>query len=90
MLTLQSAARMRSLADIEPFEIVRIERILFDTLKDLCHGIGLAEGDVVSCRRASRAVLLLETAERRTLIIDCDWARFIQVSVQDADHFAGA
>jgi hypothetical protein len=71
------------LADIEPCQTVRIVRILFDTLKDLYYGIGIAEGDVLHCRRASRAALVLETSEHRTLVLDSDWARFVQVDIVD-------
>jgi hypothetical protein len=67
------------LADVKTAQTVRIECILFDSLKDLCYGVGLAEGDVIRCRRASRSALVLETAEHRTLIFDSDWARFVQV-----------
>jgi len=73
----------RSLAEVQPDQLVRIEHILFDTLKDLCHGIGIVEGDVLRCRRTSRAVVLLETLAGRTIILDGDWARFVQVRVVD-------
>lgn len=69
-----------SLAGVCDGETVRIERILFDTLRDLCHDVGLAEGDVVHCRHNSNAVLLLGTDEGRTIILDSDWARFIQAA----------
>jgi hypothetical protein len=69
----------RSLAEVEPDEVFRIEHILFDTLPDRCGGMGIAEGDVLRCRRTSRALVLLETNDGRTLIMDGDWAPFIQV-----------
>jgi len=47
----------------------------------LCNDIGIAEGDVVRCRRTSRAVILLETTPGRTVILDSDWARFVAFSV---------
>ncbi len=71
---------VRSLADVGPSETVRIERILFHTLQDLCYGLGLEVGDVVRCRRATRSILVLETETGRTIIVDTDWARFVEVS----------
>jgi hypothetical protein len=79
MLTLPSDPLVRSLAEVRPNDLIRVEHILFDSLREECHGIGIAEGDVLRCRRSSRAVLLLETSAGRTLILDSDWARFIQV-----------
>jgi hypothetical protein len=76
--------QLRSLAEIRPGESVRIEHILFDMLKDLCSGIGIAEGDVVRCRRTSNAVILLETSTGRTVILDGDWARFVEVRLLGA------
>jgi hypothetical protein len=77
-------SRKRSLAEVQPDQLVRVEHILFDMLKDLCHGIGIVEGDVLRCRRSSRAVVLLETAAHRTVIMDGDWARFVQICVLDS------
>jgi hypothetical protein len=73
--------RRHSLAEIQPEQLFRIEHILFDMLKDLCHGLGIIEGDVLRCRRTSRSVVLLETLDGRTIILDADWARFVQVRV---------
>jgi hypothetical protein len=72
-----------SLASIRDGEKVRIERILFDKLKDLCYSLGIEEGKVVRCRHNTRAVLLLETGAARTIIIDQDWARFVQVLIKE-------
>jgi hypothetical protein len=85
--------RARCLAEVGPSETVRVERILFHLLKDLCYDLGLEEGDVLRCRRASRAFLVLETAAGRTIIMEMDWARFIEVSLANfapVQEFANA
>jgi hypothetical protein len=85
--------RARCLAEVGPSETVRVERILFHLLKDLCYDLGLEEGDVLRCRRASHAFLVLETAAGKTIIMEMDWARFIEVSpasVAPIPEFANA
>jgi hypothetical protein len=82
MIAPDRSARM-SLAAVRDGEKVRIERILFDKLKDVCHSLGIEEGKTVRCRRNARAVLLLETGGARTIIIDQDWARFVQVLMKE-------
>lgn len=69
----------RSLADIRPNERVSIKHVLFGTLKVLCGDLGLHEGAEVRCRRATRSVLVLENERGRTVILDQDWARFVEV-----------
>ena len=76
--------RARSLAGVRPSERVRVDQILYGILRDLCHDIGLHEGDTVLCRSASSACLVLESDEHRRLVIDPDWARFISVSACDS------
>jgi hypothetical protein len=77
-----SSTRM-SLAAVRDGEKVQIDRILFDKLKNLCYNLGIEEGKVVRCRHNTRAVLLLETGASRTIIIDQDWARFVQVLTKE-------
>lgn len=69
-----------SLAEIRPHETVQIQTILFDTLKELCSGLGVGEGDVLCCLRTSASVLLLQTAAGRKVLVETDWARFIAVT----------
>lgn len=71
---------LRSLAEIRPADTVQIRTILFGTLKDLCYGLGIAEGDVVCCVRTSPGVLLLRTGSGRKVLFEMDWARFIAVT----------
>ncbi len=71
---------VRSLAATRTGDVVLIRRILFGTLRSLCRDLGVREGDVVHCRSGSASHLLLDTAAGRTVPIDRDWARFIQVS----------
>lgn len=73
----------RWLAQALPNETVRIERMLFKVLRDLCTGLGVAEGDVVRCKTVSESIVLLETEKGRTIVIDQDWARFIEVGPPD-------
>lgn len=58
---------------------MEIRRILFDVLRDLCADLGVQEGDVVRCRANTPSHLLLETAGGRTVALEQDWARFIQI-----------
>jgi hypothetical protein len=74
----------RWLAQALPDETIRIERMLFQVLRDLCSGLGVAEGDVVRCRTVSGTVVLLEDLGGRTIVIDQEWARFIEVRSADS------
>jgi hypothetical protein len=69
----------RSLAAIDTGEAVEIRRILFDVLRGLCADLGVQEGDVVRCRANTSSHLLLETPTGRTVALERDWARFVQV-----------
>jgi hypothetical protein len=68
-----------SLSEVRPHDSIRIERILYESLRDRCAGIGLHEGDQLRCRQTSSLYLLLETETGRSLMLDQDWARFIRV-----------
>jgi len=74
----------RSLAAVDTGEIVEIRRILFDVLRGLCADLGVREGDVVRCRANTPSHLLLETAAGRTVALERDWARFIQIDARPA------
>lgn len=76
----------RSLAGVRPSERVRVDQILYGILRDVCHDIGLHEGDTVLCRSTSTSCLVLESEQHRRLVIDPDWARFISVSVCDPER----
>lgn len=80
----------RWLAQALPDETVRIERMLFKVLRDLCIGLGVVEGDVVRCRTVTESIVLLETPGGRTIVIDQDWARFIEVGPVDGASVAPA
>jgi Fe2+ transport system protein FeoA len=79
MVSLAEREQTRSLADIATNENVRIRSILFGMLRDLCRQLGLQEGDEVLCRKASPSVLILR-ARDRTVVLERDLARFIEVS----------
>jgi hypothetical protein len=57
-----------------------IRRILFGTLRTLCADLGVFEGDVVSCRAGTATHLVLRTETGRTIPLDREWSRFIQIS----------
>lgn len=78
----------RSLAEIRPDERVRVQLILYGILRDLCDGVGLHEGDCVTCRSVSKEHLVLESERRRHIMIDQEWACFISVC-SEADCKAG-
>ena len=69
----------RSLAEIETNENVCIRSILFGMLRELCRDLGIQEGDEVLCRKAAPSVLILRTRDR-TVVLERDLARFIEVS----------
>jgi hypothetical protein len=71
---------VRSLAAASAGESVQIRRILFGALRSLCADLGVREGDVVQCRAGTATHLLLDTPEGRTVTLERDWARFIQVA----------
>jgi hypothetical protein len=71
---------LTSLAGIRAGDVVEVRAILFDSLRAQCSALGYAEGTVVRCRSAGRASLLLVTPDGRTVPVDRDAARFIQVS----------
>lgn len=71
---------VRSLATIAVGEAVEIRRVLFGAVRLLCTDLGFGEGDVVRCRLDTPGYLLLETTAGRTVVLERDWARFIQVS----------
>lgn len=73
---------VHSLAAARAGDVVVIRRILFGALRALCADLGLLEGDVVFCRAGTATHLVLRTAKDRTIPLDRDWARFIQVSSQ--------
>jgi hypothetical protein len=79
MNTTRAGEAVRSLAHIEPRQHVRIRSILFSTLREFCRDIGLHEGDEVVCRRASATILVLRAANGRTVLLERDRARFIEV-----------
>lgn len=60
-------------------EAVRIQRILFDSLRSLCEDLGIHEGDVLHCRAATPALLLLDVPGGHTVELELGWARFVQV-----------
>jgi Fe2+ transport system protein FeoA len=68
-----------SLAAIRAGDRVRIQSILIDGARQYCEDLGFGAGDVIRCRNAGRSALLLVTPGGRTVSLDRDWARFIQV-----------
>ena len=72
--------RSYRLADIEPNALVRVDYIVFGTLRDLCFGIGLREGDRFLCEAISPDSIVLADPDGKVISLDREWARFISVS----------
>jgi hypothetical protein len=68
-----------SLAATRSGQTVEVRRILFEGLREHCSDLGIHEGDVVRCRADTPAQLILETPHGRTVALQRDWARFIEV-----------
>jgi Fe2+ transport system protein FeoA len=68
-----------SLAAVRTGDRVRVLSILLEGARLYCEALGFAAGDVIRCRHAGRSALLLVTPGGRTVSLDRDWARFIQV-----------
>lgn len=76
---------VHSLAAARAGDSVVIRRILFSTLRSLCSELGIREGDMVHCRAGTSSHLLLRTGAGRTIPLERDWARFIQVAPVTAE-----
>ena len=68
-----------SLAGLMPGERTRIERILFDVLREHCAQRGLHEGDAVRGASDGNALVLVQLPDGRRVPCERDWARFVQV-----------
>jgi Fe2+ transport system protein FeoA len=68
-----------SLAAVRTGDRVRVQSILLEGARQYCEALGFEAGDVIRCRNAGRSALLLVTPGGRTVSLDRDWARFIQV-----------
>jgi hypothetical protein len=72
----------QSLAATQTGDVVVIQRILFEGLRSRCSELDIYEGDTVRCRAGTNSQLMLETQRGRTVALERDWARFIQVACQ--------
>lgn len=81
----RARAAASSLAAARAGEKIAIRRILFDELRALCADLDLHEGDVVRCRTGASSRMSLETAGGRVVLLERDWARFIQVDPLSAE-----
>jgi hypothetical protein len=75
-----SGVRSYRLADIQPNALVRVRYIVFDTLRDLCFGMGLREGERFRCEETGPDSIVLADAGGRAIRLNRAWARFISVS----------
>jgi hypothetical protein len=48
-------------------------------LREHCSDLDIHEGDVLRCRAENASQLILETTNGRTVALQRDWARFIEV-----------
>ena len=69
----------QSLAATRSGERVEVRRILFQGLREHCSDLDIHVGDVLRCRADTASQLILETAGGRTVSLQRDWARFIEV-----------
>ena len=72
----------QSLAATQTGDVVLIQRILFEGLRTRCSELDIFEGETVRCRAGTNSHLVLQTQRGRTVALDRDWARFIQVARQ--------
>jgi hypothetical protein len=79
MATALRRVRARSLHAMAPGESARITGILFEQLRAECAHRGLRPGQRVRCRAAGPQWLILETDEGRRVLLERDWARFVEV-----------
>lgn len=70
----------QSLAATQTGDVVLIQRILFEGLRTRCSELDIFEGETVRCRAGTSSQLVLQTQRGRTVALDRDWARFIQVA----------
>ena len=72
--------RWRSLTTVTPGSAVEVREILGEGLRAFCHEIGINEGEVLRCRADGATHKIMVTASGRTIVIEQDYARFINVS----------
>jgi FeoA-like protein len=70
----------QSLAATKTGDVILIQRILFEGLRTRCSELDIFEGDTVRCRAGTPSHLMLQTQRGRTIALERDWARFIQVA----------
>lgn len=75
-----AAESTRSLAAARTGESVEVRHILFEGLRRYCADLDITEGQTIRCRAATPSQLILETPHGRTVALELDWARFIEVA----------
>lgn len=76
---MEARGASRSLAAVSDGERVRVDCILFGTLREYCESLGIHEGDTLYCRSHASSRMVLETRGGRTVLLEEDWARFVRV-----------
>jgi hypothetical protein len=69
-----------TLAAGRPGDALSIRRILFDDLRTYCERLDMREGESVRIEAAGGAHLRIVTAHSRRVLLERDWARFIEVA----------
>jgi hypothetical protein len=77
-------AAPRTLATLSPGETARIASFDYDAVRGLCGDLGIREGELIRCRAGTGGMLVLDTADGRTLSLARDWARYIRVALDAA------
>ncbi len=79
MWRLRLRPKAHSLAAVQTGESFTVARLLGDPTRELCHGLGVHEGDTLLCREAARFHLWLQTSDGVVVGIERDDARYVEV-----------
>lgn len=74
-----TGSRRRCLATAEPGDTVRIRRIHFEVVRDLCRELGIREGDELRCLRRTANQVVVEFPECHTVALEPQYAQFVEV-----------
>jgi hypothetical protein len=79
----------RALASAKPGARYRIIQLVFAMVRDQCRELGLGEGDEVECVENRSWSLLLERSDGRKVVLQRDYAWFVQVDLLDGRSRGG-
>lgn len=73
-----------TLATLRPGESGRVVSFMYGAVRGLFGDLGIHEGETVRCRAGTGGVIVLDTADGRTVSLARDWARFVELVPADA------